>query len=226
MERLLSTTFKETAITVIGSPSGAGKTLAAERFSHANAFSIYVYIPEIITPRYLLTILAGKLGLPSLGLPMHVLFESITMQLSYEKRLLVLDEADRLSKKMFEILRDLWHDGKGNVGIAFVGDENLMNKLKQQHTLKDNLIRLMRRVKYHEIMDPLHVDDVSMAFKHAFGRHKIDAQVIKTVFQRFNKLGGFGSILTVIDIVRKFAERHDETPNSEMVEEAIKRLRI
>jgi len=226
METLLQLTFDEQTISVIGAVSGAGKTLASERFAIENPFAIYLYVPEIISVRYLLTTLCIKLGLPSMGLSIPQMFEQISNNMLQEKRLLIFDESDRLNRKMFEILRDIWHDGKGNLGIAFVGDENLMNKIKRPSDLRENLIRLMRRVKYTEILQPLHADDVKMVFKQHFGKHKITEKMIEQVFAKYGKLGGLGSILNLADKVLKLSNRSGDQPNNEMCEEAMKRLKL
>lgn len=226
MEKLFNLTHKEQAITVIGSVSGAGKTLAALRFASENPFAIYIYVPEIISTRYLLTMLCTRLGLPSIGLSLQQMYEQLCSALSQDRKLLIFDESDRLNKKMFEIMRDVWNDGKGNLGIAFVGDENLMNKIKRPGTLTENLIRLMRRVKYTEIIDPLHSDDVRMVFKQVLGKHKINDKMIEHIYTRYHQLGGFGSILNLTDKILKMAERTKEVPNNEMAEEAIRRLKL
>ncbi|HMQ79180.1 MAG TPA: ATP-binding protein [Ignavibacteria bacterium] len=226
MENLFTLTHKEQAITIVGSISGGGKTLASERFSNANTYAVYLYIPEIITPRHLLALICQKLALPWSGLNLQQLYEQIIGSLAQEKKLLIFDEADRLNKKMFEIMRDIWSDGKGNVGLVFVGDENLMNKIKRPGTLRDNLIRLMRRVKYNEILDPLHPDDVKMVFKTELGKHKITDDMIKAIFNKYCKLGGFGSIRNLTDKISKIAKNTGDQPNNEMAEEAIKRLKI
>ena len=226
MEKIFTATYKELAISVIGSVSGAGKTLAAERYANENPFATYIYVPQIVSPRYLLTMICQKLGLPSLGLSIQQMYEQIAASLAEEKRLLIFDEADRLNVKMFEILRDVWHDRKGNLGIAFVGDENLMNKIKRPGTLRENLIRLMRRVKYNEIIDPLHSEDVRMVFQQVLGRHKITPAMITHVYDKYSKLGAFGSVLHLTDYISKLSERSGDTPNDEMVQQAIKRLKI
>lgn len=226
MERLFALTFKEQAITIVGSISGGGKTLASERYSNGNPFAVYLYVPEIITPRHLLALVCQKLGLPWSGLNLQQMYEQIISALAQEKKLLIFDEADRLNKKMFEIMRDIWSDGKGNVGLVFVGDENLMNKIKRPGSLRDNLIRLMRRVKYNEILDPLHPDDVKMVLKTELGKHKITDKMIEAIFTKYCKLGGFGSILNLTDKISKLAKNSGDTPNNEMAEEAMKRLKI
>lgn len=226
MDKIFSATYKELAISVIGGVSGSGKTLAAERYSSENTFATYIYVPQIVSPRYLLTMICQKLGLPSIGLSIQQMFEQICAALAEEKRLLIFDEADRLNVKMFEILRDIWHDRKGNLGIAFVGDENLMNKIKRPGTLRENLIRLMRRVKYNEIIDPLHSEDVSMVFKQVLGRHKINDAMIEHVYEKYRQLGAFGSVLHLTDKVLKMSEKSGDTPNNDMVKEAMKRLKL
>ncbi|KXK47994.1 MAG: transposase [Chlorobi bacterium OLB5] len=226
MEKILKLTEKEQAISVIGSISGAGKTLASKRYASENPLADYMYLPEITSPRYLLQLVSAKLQLPSMGLSIQQMYEQICASLANEKRLFIFDEADRLNRKMFEILRDIWQDGKGNVGIAFVGDENLMNKIKRPGTLRENLIRLMRRVKYNEIIDPLHPDDIEMVFGQNFKKHKISGKMIQHIYSKYSALGGFGSILNLTDKISKIADKTKDTPNDEMCTEAMRRLKL
>lgn len=226
MENLLRLTEKEQAISVIGSISGAGKTLASKRYASENPNVDYMYLPEITSPRYLLQMVCSKLGMPGTGLSIQQMYEQICASLANERRLFIFDEADRLNRKMFEILRDIWQDGKGNVGIAFVGDENLMNKIKRPGTLRENLIRLMRRVKYNEIIDPLHTDDVRMVFKRSFGKHKITDKMIQLVFNKYSALGGFGSILNLTDKIGKISDKTKDVPNDEMCSAAMSKLKL
>ncbi len=226
MEKLLKSTHKENAITVIGAVSGAGKTFAADMFCSKVPEAIYIYVPELITVRFLVNIISQRLGLPYEGLNLWQQFEQIKMSVKRNRALFVFDEADRLTRKMYEVLRDLWLDGKGNCGIAFVGDENLMNKIKRGQSLRENLIRLLRRVKYNEIFQPIYEDDVRMIFKDAFVKHVISNPAIKRVFELFKELGGLGSILQVVDYLEKFSARSGDKPNDDMVREALKRMKL
>lgn len=226
MEKIFTLTYTELAISVIGSVSGAGKTLASIRYTAQNPYADYIYVPEIVTVRHLLSMICQKFSLPWMGLNLQQMYDQICGALAQEKKLLIFDESDRLNRKMFEIMRDIWNDGKGNLGIVFVGDENLMDKIKRPGTLNENLIRLKRRVKYTEILDPLHPDDIKMVFKAVLGKNKISDKMIDVIFQKYRKLGGLGSILNLADKINKLAKTSKDTPNNEMADEAMRRLKI
>lgn len=85
MEKILKLTEKEQAISVIGSISGAGKTLASKRYASENPLADYMYLPEITSPRYLLQLVSAKLQLPSMGLSIQQMYEQICASLANEK---------------------------------------------------------------------------------------------------------------------------------------------
>jgi len=225
MQRLLDKTFDDHAITVIGSVSGAGKTYAGESYCNAKPDAVFIEIPEVITPRYLLSMISMRLGLPWEGLNLMQMYENIKGSLALNEKLLVFDEADRLNKKMSEILRDIWHDGKGNCGIAFIGDENMKNKIKRGESLKENLIRLLRRVKYVEIFKPIHPDDLKIVFNDILGRNKITEPAILQAFEIFKNLGGLASIIDLAKVMKVFKEKKQNTPDDKMLKEAIERVK-
>lgn len=225
MHRLLDRTFEDHAITVIGSISGAGKTYAGETYCNAKPDAVFIEVPEVITPRYLLAMISLKLGLPWEGLNLMQMYENIKSSLALNEKLLVFDEADRLNKKMFEILRDIWHDGKGNCGIAFIGDENMKNKIKRGESLKENLIRLLRRVKYVEIFKPIHPDDLKIVFNDILGKNKITEPAMLSAFEIFKNLGGLASIIDLAKVMKVFADKSKNTPDDKMLKAAVDKVK-
>jgi len=225
MHRLLDRTFEDHAITVIGSISGAGKTYAGETYCNAKPDAVFIEVPEVITPRYLLAMISLKLGLPWEGLNLMQMYENIKSSLALNEKLLVFDEADRLNKKMFEILRDIWHDGKGNCGIAFIGDENMKNKIKRGESLKENLIRLLRRVKYVEIFKPIHPDDLKIVFNDILGKNKITEPAMLQAFEIFKNLGGLASIIDLAKVMKVYADKSKNTPDDKMLKAAVDKVK-
>lgn len=84
----------------------------------------------------------------------------------------------------------------------------------------------MRRVKYNEIIDPLHPDDIEMVFGQNFKKHKISGKMIQHIYSKYSALGGFGSILNLTDKISKIADKTKDTPNDEMCTEAMRRLKL
>lgn len=130
--------------------AGRGKTTAAEKIFTNNPQTVYVLYQEGWTFLELLREIAFRLcGLrPRFR---QVCFEMIQKELASHRRVIMVDEADRMNLKCLNILRNI-HD-ICKVPIMLIGEESLEGNLRTER-------RLISRVRNTIVFEPVTQADV------------------------------------------------------------------
>lgn len=144
---------------VILGRAGRGKTTAALRFATMNPLAVYVAVAEWHTVTGLLREIA--FGLSSVKpRTSQACLEAIEDGFSKGRRLLLVDEADRLCLKRINALRNL--NDRYGVPVMMIGETPLDAKVKSER-------RLISRVRETLEFDPADGDDVFIYFRDALG---------------------------------------------------------
>lgn len=144
---------------VIG-PAGRGKTKAAERTAVMSPDTVYLRHQERLTHIGVIRELAFALAGARPSSAQHC-FELIQTELAHHRRIIMVDEADRMSVRHLNTLRDI-HD-LCKVPVVMIGEEPLKAKLGQER-------RLSSRVAYEMRFEPIGVGDVRTFYKLALGQ--------------------------------------------------------
>jgi DNA transposition AAA+ family ATPase len=137
--------------------AGRGKSTAVWKITAQNDAAVLVPYQEWMTPVGLLRELAFHLS----GVrpyTMRRVRDSLETELSRRRRLLIVDEADRMSLRHLNALRDL-HD-EFCCGVVLVGEEPLLTRLAQERRLKS-------RVRTQVAFSPAEQQDVVAIYRQA-----------------------------------------------------------
>lgn len=143
---------------VIG-PAGRGKTSAAERIRVQSQNVVYIRYQERLTHIGIIREMAFALG-GSRPRSTDACYDMILAELSRQRRIILVDEADRMSIRHLNTLRD-FHDLM-RVPVVLLGEEPLKTKIHQER-------RLMSRVAYEMRFDPVGAGDLAVFYRMALG---------------------------------------------------------
>ena len=155
---LLGTVYGSDIYAFIGR-SGSGKTTIAQRMFVTNNRSVYVLFCEGWNHVELLREITFRL---SGARPrfQQVCFEMIQNEMEKKRRLLMIDESDRLNLKCLNVLRNI-HD-VCKVPVLLIGEEDLESKIARER-------RLISRLRGTLYFDPVLQADITVFFKYALG---------------------------------------------------------
>lgn len=139
--------------------AGRGKTTAAERIYSQNTGAVLVRFEEWLSHTGLLR----EISFAVAGVRHHAAqacFDTLAQGLSGGRRVIIVDEADRMGLKHLNTLRDI-HDVCG-APVLLVGEEPIEAKINQERRLKSRVRDILR-------FDPVAQKDVVVFYKEALG---------------------------------------------------------
>ena len=114
-------------IALVAGDAGAGKTTALEHYRDSNAGVTMVTVNTCTTSATsVLKLITDKIGRATDGRRSAVMQELIS-QLSESNRLIIIDEADRLSLQALQAIRDL--NDQAHVGIILSGNDKIYKQM-------------------------------------------------------------------------------------------------
>ncbi len=132
----------ERQLGLLVSHPGCGKTAALQAFCAASATAHYYRMPSAATPprEMMDSIATNRIGIYSPN-PYHETASSLTKAVAehaaaYGRLLIVVDEAqqafiDKKNRKLIHALRDVFDEGRPNVGIVVAGNRELLTELRR-----------------------------------------------------------------------------------------------
>ncbi|MBW1666877.1 MAG: AAA family ATPase [Deltaproteobacteria bacterium] len=137
--------------------AGRGKTTAAQRIMTLDRRGIYLRFQQWFSPVGLLREVAFALGGER---PRNTqdCFDIIREEIERRSPILFVDEADRMSLKHLNTLRDL-HD-LCSVPVVLIGEEPLNNRLRMERRIKS-------RVRQHLVFEPVAQEDLVVYYRKA-----------------------------------------------------------
>lgn len=119
---------KHCEMTLIRGDSGAGKTTALKYYADNNAGVVFVTANSTVrTGRLILQEIASAMGKSCIGCNIKQTMDKLLKMLSGTKRLIIIDEADRLSLNALQAVRDLNDIAK--VDIVLAGNNKLYTQM-------------------------------------------------------------------------------------------------
>jgi DNA transposition AAA+ family ATPase len=197
---------------VVVGQAGRGKTTAAERIYTESKHAIYCLYQEGWNYLDLLREIAFRLS----GQRPHFrqkCFEIIQNELAIMRRVIMVDEADRMPLKVLNGMRNI-HD-ICNSGVVLIGEEALTSNLKRER-------RLISRIRNTVHFGPVQSQDVFIFFNQAVG--------VKLTPDQGNKIlrhsqGDFRRVLTSAITVERLMKVNDiDGPNipDKVVDEVVR----
>jgi DNA transposition AAA+ family ATPase len=204
---ILNMAFDENKIAVITSRAGTGKTTAQVQYCLINPDAVFVRVTAVFTMKYLLQKMLESLGSPYVGMSNQLMLEALYDITERKKKIFIVDEAERLSIRQLDLLRDLYDTG--NIGLALVGLNSLKRLLMTGKSSNDNLDRLYSRVLYYNAIDVLEESDVRMILDDRFPGNKVTDDMIHDIAEKFRNHGSYrGVIDQLCYLVTKLMERN------------------
>ncbi|MBX7047251.1 MAG: ATP-binding protein [Ignavibacteria bacterium] len=226
--RMLNTAYSEKGLIVITSNSGAGKTTAVRRYGMVNSHALYLRVTGVFTKRYLLQKILKALGNPYEGMEIFTMFDSVCKLLQKKNYIIIIDEAERLSVSLIELLRDIYDDG--NVSLALIGLHTLRDLLIYGNRKKrDRLVQVTSRIDYQRVVDILKPKDVQKVIEDKLADNLISSKKIEQLSKTYENDGGMRAIIKLCNLIIKLYETNKSKINcidDELVDAAVQKLNI
>lgn len=162
---VLEYSYIQKVISCIYGDAGIGKTYTTKNWI-ANRNDIYfvTVTPTFATPRPFLKLLASKLKTSKTGSQDEVYLEIIE-KLEGTDKMIIIDEAQHLTKKTLEIIRSI--NDSTNTAITLIGNELIYNKMLGK--TQAEFAQLFSRVgmQSHLLTDLFDIDDIKLVFQNA-----------------------------------------------------------
>ena len=118
-------------VTWVVGEAGCGKTTAARQYEAEHAETFYVLCSEDMRRSDFIRDIARRIGIRMEGYTLREMLDSITAALvQMEKPLLIFDEADKLSERVFHYFIDLYNRLEERCGIVFFSTAYIKRRIK------------------------------------------------------------------------------------------------
>jgi len=163
--------------------AGRGKTTAAEKIFSMNQNTVYVLYHEAWSHTELLREITFRLcgTRPRFR---QICFEMIQTEIGNRRRIIMVDEADRMNLKCLNVLRNI-HD-VCKTPILLIGEEDLKTKMERER-------RLISRLRDMICFDAVSQADVVVFYRQALDQQLAADSAIKLLR---NAQGDFRAVLT------------------------------
>lgn len=209
--------YEERIIGIVVANPGVGKTEAINywRKKHASVRHAWIEAKVFTAPRVILNSLMDALGI-SAGRNMHESAEFISAALSKNPMLFIIDEADLLTVRTFEVLRSLWDrtsqlsgdPGESAFPLALFGVPRLRTMLE-----REDLERLRSRVYHSAELPPLNRDELATVIKK--WNVRVDDEAIDELLQRSK--GSFRWVNNLMKIAIRLASRNGQVVTGKII---------
>jgi uncharacterized ATPase putative transposase-like protein len=152
-------------ISCIYGDAGIGKTYTTKKWmDDKNDIYLVTATPTFATPRPFLKLLASKLKTSKTGSQDEVYLEIIE-KLENQDKMIIIDEAQHLTKKTLEIIRSI--NDSTNTAIVLIGNELIYNKMLGK--AQAEFAQLFSRVgmQSHLLTDIFKKEDIKLVFENA-----------------------------------------------------------
>ena len=179
-----------TSMGIAKGEAGRGKTFAAKWFTVQNHEAVYVYYMTASGIATLYRSIAVEIANVK-PRTVEQCVNAIKSATTYEKRLLIVDEADKATTKIIDSLRDL--NEVCGIPILLVGESKITSIVEKEKRLRS---RILDVVTFEEIT----LNDVATFFESIFTGIDIDKKVVKRVYERSK-----GDFRPVVRDIKKIA---------------------
>lgn len=171
-----ATTYSKIAV-IIGD-TGIGKSAAVKEYKKDNPNCILVEADDTYKVKTVLKDIAKQIGLTFERKSDDVLMAEIVERLKDSKREIIIDEAERLQKKCFAVLRRL--RDKSGVPLVLIGQSYLVDDLIMKRKEMESVISRMHLVKLARLTQDDTEELVKFAFSEKATNEIVEAIHIKT----------------------------------------------
>ncbi len=160
------TAHVEREIVMLAGPSGIGKSMALRKYHYENKSVIYIVSNAACQMHMTMYRIAQYTGASVRG-NTAIIADRIVARLRDTNRLVIIDEADHLSLKAFEMLRFI-HDESG-IGIVLSGSQEMIDTVTGGGTGEGKYSRVYNRIGLIEWLKPLRKSDTRKIVKEILG---------------------------------------------------------
>ena len=182
---------------IIGA-SGSGKTTALKHYAESMNNVIYVQLDAARnTPRAVLRMIFTAIGKRQ-HMPTADMQDYITNELSGTNKLLIIDEAQHMTERSFDLIRSI--NDKAGIGIVYAGTPDIILRMIGRKQME--LDQVYSRIGYTlELKNDYQEQDIQLLFSGM----QLPAPVIRYLTKTANRKGGLRYMLNVFSLGSVYA---------------------
>jgi type II secretory pathway predicted ATPase ExeA len=206
---------------------GFGKSRTVKYWKHKNPGVRYVSIEaDVLTScRPILNALVKALGLAGMPHNLWDMKDAVADALAKDPLLVIINEADLMTVRTFEILRSIWDrvsdlrdtDGRRGFPLALLGDIKLRDMIGRR-----DLERLRRRVFHKAELPPLTRNETEMILATKWKGLKYDDAGFEAILQMSH--GSFGWLNNIVEIASDIAAKDGKVLTARIMHSAAREL--
>lgn len=199
------------SIYAITGKSGFGKTATAKHFARVNEFAYWINGTVDMGAKDLMLEILSVIGIPipAKSSSKYVLQQLVVEQLSGRAGILIVDEADKLSIKALDALREITDNEKVILGMVLLGEASLVSKLQSKDQSGISLMRLYSRLSRIIPIDKIEKKDV-MLFLREYGITKIPQSALDNIYAKIDRRGGYRYLKMIAESLLAAMKPSDE----------------
>jgi DNA transposition AAA+ family ATPase len=183
-----------TSMGIVKGEAGKGKTFAAKWYCVQNPEAVYIYYMTASGIATVYRSIAAEIADVKYR-TIDKCVDAIKSAVSGEKRLVVLDEADKASTKIIDSLRDL--NEVCGLPILLVGETKILSIVEKEKRLRS---RILDVVSFDEIT----LKDVATFVEKVFKGLEVDSKLIKKIYTLAK--GDFRPVVRLTKKIAKFVD--------------------
>lgn len=218
LDKVLMTHISNDILLIYGS-AGCGKTTALKYYAENKNGVLYVQADATAaTPRPILSLILNEMGEKSVGTVFNMK-ETIIHKLKDSNRLIIIDEAQHLTEKSFDMLRAL--NDKANIGIVYAGNPSILKRMYGRK--EEEFDQVYSRIGYQcEVSNKYSFEDI----KHLFNEFNIPIPCLKYLHKISQRKGGLRQLIKQFKIALNISKALNEDFNINHLEESAEQMGI
>jgi len=224
---MLDRIVRDRSIGIAIANPGVGKSYLLKAWRRRNPRARYVWIEAdvVLSPRPIINALLDALGIAAaqtrgnLWDKTQAVAEVLAAQAQTSPLTVILDEADLLTVRAFDLLRSIWDrvseqldtDGESAFPLALFGTPQLRVKI-----LRPELERLHRRVAEMVVLDPMNERELEMALNAKWPGVRCEPEAVSALLSLSR--GSFGWLNRIVPMAQALAAKDGKVVTARIVE--------
>ena len=203
-------------ILLIYGPAGSGKTTALKHYSQQNNGVIYVEADGTIkNPHGILMLILSTMGEDTKGTT-AAMMQRLVRMLTGTNRLIIIDEAQHMTTKAFDVIRAL--NDKAGVGLVYAGNPDILRRMYGRQ--EEELDQLYSRIGYKCALKNNYTKaEISGIFK----GYNFDEACLDYLLKISKRKGGLRIMVNLCIKAQNFAVSINEEFKTQHMDEVIKK---
>ena len=198
-----------TSMGMVEGEAGRGKSFAAKRYAVQNIDSVYVYYLTDASAYYVYASIAEQVANIRPRSTKGCL-QAIKEATKFDKKLVIIDEADKANVKVIDALRDM--NEICQIPVLLVGESKIRDIINREKRLRSRILDIVE-------FNAIGPGDIKLFYETIFDGVEVDVKALKVLYSRSK--GDFRAVVRDAKKVARLLEANNSKKVTEKLLEAI-----